>query len=273
MYSILIQSEIPDRETLITKLWECGTTGILENSNTVQAFFEDDLAISQIASQLNYSVLEVKQETALANALYAPPDRDPVYAGRHFFIVSSDMPHLAPPDRKRLVIDAHNSFGSGSHESTQLVIQVLEEYPPVNATILDVGCGSGILSVVAQQLGASQAFACDTHLDALSSARMNSPDSYLFMGSIDALAPAFTDVVIVNISANAIDRLADELYRVVKPTGLLILAGFTTDRIPARVRPEKIFHLNDWLCWLCHPEGIERRQTQEALQPFPEQWW
>ncbi len=273
MQSILIQSEASNREALITKLWEYGTTGILENSNTVQAFFEDGLSVSAIINQLNYPVLEVSQETALANVSYTLPNRDPVYAGRRFFIVSSDMDRLAPPDRKRLVIDAHNSFGSGSHESTQLVIQVLEDYLPINTTVLDVGCGSGILSAVAQELGASQVFACDTHLGALSSTRQNSPDAYLFAGSIDALGPCSVDIVIVNISANTIDRLTDDLYRVAKPAGLLILAGFTTDRTPARIRPEKVFHLNDWLCWLCRPEGIQRRRTQEALQPFPEQWW
>ena len=239
----------------------------------MRAFFEDGLSIVQIAKQLSCLVLEVNHETALTGAFLVPPNRDPIYAGEQFFIVSSDMDHPVPLGRKRLVIDASNSFGSGSHESTQLVVQVLEEYPPLKATVLDVGCGSGVLSAVAWELGAAQVFACDTHIGALCSARKNSPHSCFFAGSIDALAPSLADVVIVNISANAIDRLTDELHRIIKPTGVLILAGFTVERTPARAHPEKVFQLNDWLCWLCYPESIELNQVRKALQPFPTQWW
>ena len=110
-------------------------------------------------------------------------------------------------------------------------------------------------------------------MGALYSARKNSPASSVFAGSIDALAPSCADVAIVNISASTIDRLTDELHRVVKPTGLLILAGFTTDRTLAKVHPEKVFQLNDWLCWLCRPENLERNHALQTLQPFPGQWW
>jgi ribosomal protein L11 methyltransferase len=273
LQSILIQSEINNREALITELWERGTKGVIESADSVQAFFEDELPVEQIVRHLNYPILEVSNETPLASAFDSSPDRDPIYVGRQFFIVSSGMDQPAPPGRKRLVIDANDSFGSGSHESTRLVVQALEEYLPVNATVLDVGCGSGILSAIAQELGAAQVFACDTHIGALLCTQIHSPASHFFVGSIDALAPSFVDVAIVNISANTIDRLTDELYRVVRPTGLLILAGFTVDHTPARVRPEKVFQLNDWLCWLCHPQNLKLAQTKEALQPFPVQWW
>jgi SAM-dependent methyltransferase len=273
LQSILIQSEISNREALVAELWECGTTGIIESSDTVRAFFENNFPMSNIMSRLSCPVLEVRNETTLTGAPDLPPNRDPIYAGQRFFIVSSYMDDPTPPNRKRLVIDASDAFGSGSHESTQLVIQALEEYLPLNATVLDVGCGSGVLSAVMQELGATLVFACDTHLGALPSARKHSHGSHFFGGSIDALVPALADLAVVNISARAIDQLADELRRVTKPTGLLILAGFTNDRTPARFHPEKSFQLNDWLCWLCRPLNIQPAQSQKALQPFPAQWW
>jgi len=249
--------------------------GIIENSGTVQAFFESDSQLAQIASQLSYPVLEVNAEADLARTLDLPSHRDPIYAGQRFFIVSSRINDPTPPGRTRLVIDAADAFGSGSHESTQLVIQALEDHLPANSIVLDVGCGSGILSAVAQELGASQVFACDTHLGVFHSARKHSPNSYFFAGSIDALTPSIADVIMINIGASVIDLLTDELYRVAKPGSLLILAGFTSDRIPARIHPEQVLQLNDWLCWLCHPQNIDRNQHPplRILQPFPAQWW
>jgi ribosomal protein L11 methyltransferase len=277
LQSILIQSEINTRDALIAELWEYGTVGIIEDSHTVRAFFKSDFTLSQIVNQLSCPVLELRQETDLVAAETSDvyQNDDPIYAGRHFFIVSSWMNHPTPPDRYRLTIDANDAFGSGRHESTQLAITALEEHLSPNAIVLDVGCGSGILAAVAQKLGAGQTFACDTHMGALDSARKHSPDSHFFAGSVDALAPSVADVVIVNIGAAVIDLLADELYRITKPTGLLILTGFTNDRAPAKIHPEKVFQLNDWLCWLCRPKNVELSQNrpQATLQPFPAQWW
>lgn len=275
MPSILIQSESNTREALITELWEYGTTGIIENLDTVQAFFESDSPLARIANQLSCPVLEVSAGTDPARASELPSNRDPIYAGQHFFIVSSSMTNPTPPGRTRLVIDAADAFGSGSHESTQLVIQALEEHLPENSTVLDIGCGSGILSAVAQKLGASQVFACDTHIGVFHSAQRHSPNSHFFAGSLDAFAPFTADVAMINIGAGIIDLLTDEIYRVAKPGSLLILAGFTSDRTPTRIHPEKVLQLNGWLCWLSHPHNIDRSQhpPQGTLQPFPAQWW
>jgi ribosomal protein L11 methyltransferase len=274
LHAILIQSEIDTREALIAELWEYGTTGIIENADTVQAFFDSETTLSQAVAQLSCPVLEVGHEPDWGGHLGIYQDRDPIYAGKRFFIVSSGMDNPTPPGRTRLLIDAVDAFGSGGHESTQLVIQALEGHLTPNATVLDVGCGSGILSAVAQRLGAAQVFACDIHTGALNCARAHSPESYFFGGSVDALAPGIADIAIVNIGAPIIDLLTDELYRVTKPTGLLLLAGFLKDRTPAKVRPEKVLQLNDWLCWVCRPEHIDlSHRPQGNLQPFPARWW
>lgn len=263
------------RDTLITELWEFGTIGIIENPDTVQAFFDTDANVSHIASQLPHPVLQVQHKTGSATPSALPQNDDPVYVGQHFFIVSSWMDHPTPLGRRRLVIDANDAFGSGNHESTQLVIQALEKYLQPGVTVVDVGCGSGILSAVAQDLGAGQVFACDTHVGSLGSARRHSGNSCLFAGSIDAITHSVADVVVVNISARMIDLLAVEIRRITKPGGLIILAGFTNDRTPAEIEPEDVLLLNNWGCWICRPESIkvDGRRPQIALQPFSEQWW
>lgn len=275
MRSVLIQSDVQTREILIAELWEAGTTGIIENESTVRAFFDTDTKLAHALNQFSHLSLEVTDETTSLEMPVPAENADPIYAGQKFFIVSSWINSPTPPGRYRLTIDANNAFGSGSHESTQLVIQALEEFLTPGSVVLDVGCGSGILSEVAHRLGAGSVFACDTHLGALDSARQHSTTSYFFAGSIDALKESMADVVIVNISATVIDLLAAELHRVTKPGRMLILAGFIGNRPPTAISPEKTFYLNGWSCWLCRPEDIRISDAQRplALQPFPEQWW
>src|SRR6185312_13839152 len=87
-----------------------------------------------------------------------------------FFVVPSMSDVPAPDGRIRLEIDATTAFGTGRHESTQAVMEALETLPLENAAVLDVGCGSGILSLAASALGAARVLSCDVHPDAIRTA-------------------------------------------------------------------------------------------------------
>ncbi len=174
------------REALVAKLRECGTAGIIETTDAVQAFFSSDFNVSSIVSQLSEPVLEITCKVDWVKVPNTFRNHDPIYAGRQFFIVSSGSDNPTPCGRHRLTIDANDAFGSGSHESTQLAVEALENFLFPGATVLDVGCGSGILSAVAQKLGAGGVFACDTHIGSLHSARRHSANSHFFAGSVDS---------------------------------------------------------------------------------------
>jgi ribosomal protein L11 methyltransferase len=185
---------------------------------------------------------------------------------------ASNLP--APDGRIRLAIDAITAFGTGRHESTQVVIEALETLSVENATVLDVGCGSGILSLAASALGA-RVFGCDVHPDAITTAAGYVPGGTLFRGTIDAVRDNSADLVIANISAAVIDTLAPDLNRIIREHGILLLAGFMADRTPARFVAEQTFENNGWLCWMARPFKNESAAgaQQPRIREFTEQWW
>jgi ribosomal protein L11 methyltransferase len=112
------------------------------------------------------------------------------------------------------------AFGTGVHETTRLCLEALEEFVRPGMAVLDVGTGSGILSKAAGLLGAAQVYACDTDPVAVEIAGQG------FVGSVDAVAGGCVDLVVANISPEAIVQLAPGLRRVLRPGGILLASGF-----------------------------------------------
>lgn len=154
------------------------------------------------------------------------------------------------------------------------MVEAMEAHLRPGSLTIDVGCGSGILSEVARHLGASTMIACDTYMEAITTARETCMQAMTFLGSVDAVKPSTADVVLANISAKVVDTLAADLVRVARPDGVLLLSGFIQDRTPERFQPEKVLERNGWLCWICRPE-LNSRVSPEAgpVQPFEAQWW
>lgn len=114
------------------------------------------------------------------------------------------------------------AFGTGAHESTQLCLEALERELQPGMTVLDVGTGSGILSRAAELLGARRVIACDIDPVAVELARQ--PLS--FVGTADAVRTGSVDLLVANISPEAIIALAPELMRTLRAGGVAIVSGF-----------------------------------------------
>jgi ribosomal protein L11 methyltransferase len=128
----------------------------------------------------------------------------PLFLGRSFVVVPEAS--LIPPDTKRhvLVIPQEQAFGTGSHESTALCIKLIEELDLRGKFVLDVGTGTGILSLAMLRLGARRAIACDVDLDAFRPLRENRSRNEarslsFFIGTLDAMQRTQFDVVVINI--------------------------------------------------------------------------
>ncbi len=145
-------------------------------------------------------------------------------------------------ERKIILLDPGSAFGTGSHPSTRLCIEALDNDPPVGKTIADLGCGSGILSLTCLKLGAKRAFAVDTDSLAISATKINSalndfPEHLLnvSLGSINELEVNISetkiDLLLCNILAPVIKSLGPGFSKIIGYKGKVILSGLLVGQI------------------------------------------
>jgi len=140
------------------------------------------------------------------------------------------------PKSHEVVIDIEPglAFGTGYHPTTQMCLTVIEKLIVPNASLLDVGAGSGILSVAASKLGAGQVVALDVDPEAMKVARKTMVTNGLkgkirmIQGTLPhkAISKKVFDFVVANISAEVIGVLGQELWSALKPGGSLVVSGF-----------------------------------------------
>jgi len=152
-----------------------------------------------------------------------------------FFVIPSWETIICPNDRLPIRIDPGQAFGTGTHETTQLTMEALERWVDPSHTVLDVGTGSGILTIASRLLGAKQVFACDIDTVAAQVARANielnaENDVYTFCGSLDAVKGGHVDLLLANLTADVIINLFPEFQRVLRLHGLAILSGILRDQ-------------------------------------------
>ena len=132
------------------------------------------------------------------------------------------------PMKKNIIIDPALAFGSGHHETTYGCLLLLQKYITPQQEVLDVGCGSGILSIAASKCGALVDL-CDTDEQATQSAAENFALNHetfqrIWTGSVQKREKEY-DVVVANIIADVLIMLSSDLKKAVKSNGLLILSG------------------------------------------------
>ena len=155
---------------------------------------------------------------------------DPIHIGRNIWVVPSW--HAAPdPDALVLELDPGLAFGTGSHPTTRLCMEWLEQQPFAGRTVLDYGCGSGILAMVAEKLDAAEVVGVDIDPQAIESAHYNAqrnrcniafylPDQFAVVASERQF-----DVVVANILASPLKLMAPMLSGRVAAGGSLVLSG------------------------------------------------
>ncbi|MEA3240476.1 MAG: 50S ribosomal protein L11 methyltransferase [Pseudomonadota bacterium] len=128
------------------------------------------------------------------------------------------------------------AFGTGTHETTRLAATLLEERLEPGNSVLDVGTGSAILAILSRKLGAGQIFAIDVDEDALENAakncRLNNCEQTISLSSrsLDDLEEKF-DLVVANIIAPVLVKLASQLVEKLHPGGRLILSGILAEQL------------------------------------------
>ena len=154
----------------------------------------------------------------------------PSWIDRGLVIVPAWLDVETPPTVLRIDIDPGAAFGLGDHPSTVLTLRLLRKVWWPGATVLDVGCGSGVLSVVAARLGAPYVEAIDVAAPAIEATVANASRNGVLGAVAASTRPLASidetfDLVLANLLAPTLVDLAPGLRRVVAPSGELIVSG------------------------------------------------
>ncbi len=161
----------------------------------------------------------------------------PLQCGERLWICPSwcDPP---APDAVNLILDPGLAFGTGTHPTTRLCLQWLEAQGPDGVTVVDYGCGSGILGIAALLLGARRVVAIDNDPQALTATRDNLRRNNLDDASLETCLPGDipqlkAGLVVANILAGPLVEMADEIYPLLADGGKLALSGIMPHQVEA----------------------------------------
>lgn len=136
-------------------------------------------------------------------------------------------------DGPEVVIDPGRAWGHGAHPTTRLILEMLVHTELVQRSVLDVGCGSGVLSIATARLGAGRIVGIDVDPEAVIATRHNASINSVDVAATDmALSEVdgVYDVVIANIDAPVLCALGPHFAARVEPTGVVLLSGLLADR-------------------------------------------
>ena len=267
------------------ELWERGMLGaeVGEGCRALDAYFPSGTprAVAEPGAEWRAAGVELTAVETVTDEDWLAPWRaaaQPFEVGRRFLLDPRE-PGEAPSDRSGRILlrlPARAAFGTGSHESTRLALELLEAAPVAGSSVLDVGTGTGVLALAALALGASAAAACDVDpvaaIHACENRRLNRLGAAgsrlrLWAGGLAALAPgARFDLVLANVLPERILPELPRLAAAVAPGGALIYSGLLAERedeiagafagcgLAARGRSEA----GEWVALRLEPAGGRR---------------
>lgn len=244
-------SDTPDEQPLFG---EPGSEASAQGwrSNLVIALLPDGIDPAQLLAQCQQALpFEVDTPGQLRDV----PDQDwvrltqsqfePIAVGNRLLIVPTwHRESIVQSDRVRLELDPGLAFGTGSHPTTHLCLAWLDAEMDSRASVLDYGCGSGILAIAARLLGAGRVVGVDIDEQAVmatvDNAKANGVDVVALLP--DGLAPETFDVVVANILSSPLKVLAPMLCHRARPGGSIVLSG-----VLARQAQEVAEHYKPWV--------------------------
>lgn len=213
-------------------------TGLFEDNGNREALVGDLMGKCAFIHDVELAQLEDQDwETAWLDQ-YQPIEITPTLWVYPSWVEGADAPGAI------IRIDPGMAFGTGTHETTRLCMQVLAGLNLDSQSVLDFGCGSGILAITALKLGAREAVGVDidpkAELVSVQNARNNGVDSRFTIQSAAEIGTRKFDIVIANILAHALIDLADDLISHTRNNSLIVLSGILShqaDEVIAAYQP------------------------------------
>ena len=199
----------------------------------------------------------------------------PVQVGEHLVVCPSWEAYDRKPDEVVLILNPGMAFGTGTHDTTRLCMELLEKYITPQDTVLDVGCGSGILAITAALLGANKIIGCDIDEVAVKVAGENAAlngvqDRIAFhQGDLTSQVEGSFQIICANIVADVIIRLSEDAGRYLAKDGIFITSGIIDTREPVGGRYAQIFYTGHHRSRRLH----HRRGRQAHCQGAPDESW
>ncbi len=211
---------------------------LFETTADVAALLSEAAAAAGLSACPTHTLAEVAEQNWVQ---LTQSQFEPIRVSARLWIVPTW--HAAPdPAAINLVLDPGMAFGTGSHPTTRLCLEWLEHTVATGNSVLDYGCGSGILAIAAAKLGAVSVAGVDIDAQAVLAARANAEANGVDAVFADSESPVAGqyDLVVANILANPLRVLAPAICGHVRPGGRLALSGILAeqaDEIVAIYRP------------------------------------
>ena len=245
-----------------TPLWQ---------DTTISALFAEDVNQTHVqAMLLQLCKIEQSSFDLLTDRVWEDECKKDFHAmqfGKRIWICPSwEDVSLLPEDAIVIDMDPGLAFGTGTHQTTDLCLQYLDENPPIDQTVIDYGSGTGVLAIAAVKLGASQAVAVDNDpqavLSTIDNVRINQVDEYIkVLHTDDEGVLNKVDLLIANILANPLVGLCEHFSALVKSGGKITLSGILQEQLEMVLEAYnenfsdlKVKQKDDW----CRVDGIRK---------------
>ncbi len=233
---ILIPNQSPFREIIVAKFNEVGFESFSEDEHNLKAYIQEDkLVLKDVEGILNsikkltkisYKIKKIKQE-----------NWNEKWESNYFPVIINDICAIRAPFHKKinckyeLIIMPKMSFGTGHHETTELMIKQILNLNFKNKNVLDVGCGTGVLSILASKLSANQVTGIDTDdwafQNSIDNSKLNNVDDIHFLhGDVHSITKNKYDYIFANINLNTIIDQLLIYINLITSKGSILISGF-----------------------------------------------
>lgn len=241
-YDFSVRPRDPFTEILLAELSQLGFESFVETDNGLKAYMRKDLWNSGILDNIDVldmemctvsvSKKEIKQENW--NAKWES-DFKPIVVEDRCTVRASF--HEVPNTEFDIIIDPKMSFGTGHHETTHLMLKMMLDMSFNSKAVLDMGCGTGVLAILAWMKGATQVVAVDIdpwcHENCLENVERNACSGIeVLKGDLDLIDDRRFDIIIANINRNVLLEHMPGYAGMLNKGGSLLLSGFYSEDIP-----------------------------------------
>ncbi len=262
-YKISITAPTQKQEIIIAILAELGYEGFEQEEFSLKTYRPEDNfdepTLQQLADQLEFSYKVKLIPNQNWNALWEA-NFQPIQIN-DFCAIRADFHPSFPDVQHEITVNPKMAFGTGHHETTYMMMEQMEQLSFKNKKVLDFGCGTGILSILAEKLGASSTHALDN--DPLSfentkenMAVNNTNNIQVQLGVLPDVQENNFDIILANINRSVILNTLSQLFQKIKKGGMILFSGILkSDENMLRQKLQKVGfdilnsqYKGDWIC-------------------------